>query len=101
MEQLRNIRYHPPAHPHPWDPARAQTPQAIKSDHAKANLAPPQCANGMSTSPESDGGWHPRLTSDAIKDRGHPNVCKMLDFFEDKEFYYRELPRRSLGRSIS
>lgn len=23
-------------------------------------------------------------------DRGHPNICKLLDFFEDKEFYYSE-----------
>lgn len=22
--------------------------------------------------------------------RGHPNICKLLDFFEDREFYYSE-----------
>jgi len=22
-------------------------------------------------------------------ERGHPNICKLLDFFEDREFYYR------------
>jgi protein-serine/threonine kinase len=23
-------------------------------------------------------------------ERGHPNICQLLDFFEDREFYYSE-----------
>lgn len=34
--------------------------------------------------------WHARISAETVKNRGHPNICKMLDFFEDREFYYRE-----------
>jgi hypothetical protein len=27
--------------------------------------------------------------------RGHPNICKLLDFFEDREFYYSGSSSRS------
>jgi hypothetical protein len=37
--------------------------------------------------------WHARISAETVKNRGHPNVCKMLDFFEDREFYYREFKR--------
>jgi protein-serine/threonine kinase len=35
--------------------------------------------------------WHAKISAETVKNRGHPNVCKMLDFFEDREFYYRKL----------
>jgi protein-serine/threonine kinase len=34
--------------------------------------------------------WHAKISAETVKNRGHPNVCKMLDFFEDREFYYRK-----------
>ena len=34
--------------------------------------------------------WHAKISAETVKNRGHPNICKMLDFFEDREFYYRE-----------
>lgn len=30
-------------------------------------------------------------------ERGHPNICKLLDFFEDREFYYLVMPRYGAG----
>lgn len=43
--------------------------------------------------------WHAHVSSQAVKNMGHPNVCKMLDFFEDKEFYYRKLQSPRLPRN--
>ncbi len=92
MDQLRNIRYHPPSRPHPWDPARAQTPQGGKINASKQTLSVPGADDG--DSPQSENGpWQPRISSEELEGRGHPNICKMLDFFEDKEFYYCESGR--------
>lgn len=46
--------------------------------------------------------WHAKISAETVKNRGHPNICKMLDFFEDREFYYREclLVCLYLGRGI-
>jgi protein-serine/threonine kinase len=46
--------------------------------------------------------WHAKISAETVKNRGHPNICKMLDFFEDREFYYREclLVYLYLGRGI-
>lgn len=41
-----------------------------------------------------------RFISSEIKhspERGHPNICKLLDFFEDREFYYVVMPRFGTG----
>ncbi len=109
MDQLRNVRYKPPSRPQPWDPSRAQTPTAtLKPDPTLALATTPTSPvkalgkdDGYSHPDlDADGAsWNPRLTSEAIKDRGHPNVCKMLDFFEDKEFYYCALADRPACRA--
>lgn len=33
-----------------------------------------------------------------VLNRGHPNIVKLLDFFEDREFYYCTCPDMSLAQ---
>ncbi|CAG7847106.1 SubName: Full=Related to serine/threonine-protein kinase {ECO:0000313/EMBL:CCA69109.1} [Serendipita indica DSM 11827] len=56
----------------PWDPSRT-IPSAPTSPAATAEKVPPLWKEG-----------------DLVN--GHPNVCQLLDFFEDRNFYYLILP---------
>ncbi|KAG6845804.1 hypothetical protein H0H87_003858 [Tephrocybe sp. NHM501043] len=71
MSAISNTSYVlPPIRP--WDPSRlATTPKSL--DHL---------SNGSSEAPWVEG--------QVIK--GHPNICPLLDFFEDNHFYYLVLP---------
>lgn len=95
MDQLRNLTYPAPAKPQPWAPERNQTSQHQTETPGKENaddtFKTPTNANDKESFPFGD--WHAKISADVVKDRGHPNVCKMLDFFEDREFYYREWRR--------
>jgi serine/threonine protein kinase len=102
MDQLRHLLYNPPLHPHPWDPMRARTaagaPSNLNNGHAKRDSQ--ESLVNTPDSPRSDssaggGLFSPtqRYIASEIRhspERGHPNICKLLDFFEDREFYYRE-----------
>lgn len=58
----------PPARP--WDPYRGSTPPPPAEDSAFPNYV-----------------WE-----DGKIVKGHPNICPLIDFFEDKNFYYLILP---------
>lgn len=116
MEQLRNVAYRKPKAPHPWDPLRAGHPdfpdQLESAESVGTGQDTPttrhgsQHGNGVHSQDDASGridpnpakpaelqdlsAWQAKLSSDNLEDRGHPNIVKMLDFFEDREFYYRE-----------
>lgn len=121
MEQLRNVTYRKPKAPHPWDPLRAghppyldgSVPEALETgQNTPTNGDGPsrmsyksmsrdgqlEAAGNMTSGPpelQDLSAWQAKLSYDNLKDRGHPNIVKMLDFFEDREFYYRSYPCRS------
>lgn len=84
MDQLRQLPYDPPITPPPWDPGRAHpipaTPgvQTPAVDRPFPGLSPTAVFTHRTLKAEAKEG----------KRTGHPNICKLLDFFEDKEFYY-------------
>lgn len=115
MDQLRNVPYKRPPVSYPWDPLRREqsdyfndrpadvinggvgdtTPTAhmgltpgVSDDGAHSDTN----SNKMGETPKNvvSPEWQPSIDPDTIQSRGHPAVCKMLDFFEDREFYYRE-----------
>ncbi|WVO19197.1 uncharacterized protein IAS62_000475 [Cryptococcus decagattii] len=100
MDQLRHLLYTPPRHMNPWDPARSRS-EVTKPNGASGSDGEAISALGAPVSPRS-GSENGRLYSaiqkhiaEEIKSspqRGHPNICKLVDFFEDKEFYYLVMP---------
>lgn len=108
MDQLRHLLYTPPRHMNPWDPARSRS-EVTKPNGASVSDGEAISALGAPGSPRS-GSENGRLYSSVQKhiaeeiksspQRGHPNICKLVDFFEDKEFYYRKYDLRSLCRHI-
>ncbi|KAJ9100632.1 hypothetical protein QFC21_003676 [Naganishia friedmannii] len=126
MEQLRNVTYRKPKAPHPWDPLRAGhhdfLDQPEKDDSAGTGQDTPttshssQRGNGVHSRDDAFGridtntakpaelqdlsAWQAKLSSDNLQDRGHPNIVKMLDFFEDREFYYLVMPRFGAGLDL-
>ncbi|PWZ00998.1 kinase-like protein [Testicularia cyperi] len=98
MDQLRRIPYAPPSRPRPWSPARARTleewrlrrRQEAERDAETEGSTP---ENGPASSTAVDG-----LASQSAT--AHPNICKMLDFFEDHEFYYLVMPCFGRGQDL-
>lgn len=113
MEQLRNVTYRRPKAPHPWDPLRVGHPdyeEQVRGDtplQTGQNTPTNQGASRTSVKsvsrqgglekenimpskpdPQDLSAWQAKLSKDNLRDRGHPNIVKMLDFFEDREFYY-------------
>lgn len=73
MSAISSTSYELPAR-RPWDPARLT--RSISSKYAI-------------DTPVSD------IPSDWVKGKvvkGHPNICPLLDFFEDNHYYYLVLP---------
>ncbi|KAL7424475.1 serine/threonine protein kinase [Cryptotrichosporon argae] len=71
-----------PASPAQDESAPPGTPSSLRSDgSAGISAAQRFLAAEMRHAPE----------------RGHPNICKLLDFFEDREFYYLVMPRYGTG----
>ncbi|RXK41620.1 CAMK/CAMKL/PASK protein kinase [Tremella mesenterica] len=122
MDQLRHLLYIPPPKPHPWDPARPRPGQL--DDSTSEDITPrPFEGSGDGTGGQSNeirktngedasivlsietvarGGYTStqRYLSSEMRyspERGHPNICKLLDFFEDREFYYLVMPRFGTG----
>ncbi len=101
MDQLRNVSYRPPPGLLPWDPLRPRPTADLDTkchsgmgDHTPTNVSPMESPTSVLDTPLAEknaSDWTARMSFDSVKTRGHPNVCKMLDFFEDREFYYREL----------
>lgn len=97
MDQLRHLMYNPPAKPHPWDPARndpktsgsvAMSKRTKSSDSGSVSSGNDEA---MSASMEKNLSYELEM----VLNRGHPNIVKLLDFFEDREFYYRTSCSRS------
>ncbi|OCF41494.1 CAMK/CAMKL/PASK protein kinase [Kwoniella heveanensis CBS 569] len=84
MDQLRHLLYHKPNHTLPWDPSRSRTDAAT---------SPTSVPSSPSTSIKSD-------RSEPSSASGHPNIGKLLDFFEDREFYYLVMPRFGTGLDL-
>lgn len=96
MDQLRNVAYKAPRHAFPWDPLRAELETSHdRDDHERTptRLESPITENPvMETNEEM---WQSKVSLEVIESRGHPAICKMLDFFEDREFYYSKWRDRS------
>ncbi|WVF69363.1 hypothetical protein IAT40_004139 [Kwoniella sp. CBS 6097] len=122
MDQLRHLLYHKPNHMLPWDPSRSRTdatgPTSVpsspstsvksdRSDSASASGISPE-AHWASAQAMKDGHAPPFVSTQKyiaaeIKtspQRGHPNIGKLLDFFEDREFYYLVMPRFGTGLDL-
>ncbi|WRT67668.1 uncharacterized protein IL334_004640 [Kwoniella shivajii] len=112
MDQLRHLLYNKPNQPLPWDPSRA------RSEFSPAlPTADSPSSQGSSTFKTPETNWD-NAHSDKIVDpfvstqnyiaaeiktspeRGHPNIGKLLDFFEDREFYYLVMPRFGTGLDL-
>ena len=102
MDQLRHLLYNPPLQPNPWDPMRKRTESTASGDMNNGHVKSDSLESLANTpdSPRSESSAGGGLFSPAQKyiaseirhspERGHPNICKLLDFFEDREFYYCE-----------
>jgi protein-serine/threonine kinase len=67
----------------PWDPSRNKSPSSLAcAPHSNNAL------NGRLDSDSNAGdAW---IEGSVVK--GHPNICPLLDFFEDHHYYYLILP---------
>ncbi|WVR06255.1 hypothetical protein IAU60_003285 [Kwoniella sp. DSM 27419] len=115
MDQLRHLLYHKPNHMLPWDPSRPRAGETLLAPASPATSVRSDASNASANSPESH--W---ASAQAVKDspsfvstqkyiaaeiktspeRGHPNIGKLLDFFEDREFYYLVMPRFGTGLDL-
>ncbi|KAK8858484.1 hypothetical protein IAR55_002711 [Kwoniella newhampshirensis] len=115
MDQLRHLLYHRPHKPLPWDPTRPHTssrtpPLSNRGDSTSRSApnSPESGRSGRSSVQSNDSGFGlfnstQKYIAAEIKsspERGHPNICKLLDFFEDKEFYYLVMPRYGTGMDL-
>ncbi|KAF9531966.1 kinase-like domain-containing protein [Crepidotus variabilis] len=75
MSAISNTSYVLPPR-RPWDPSRSSK----SPDYPKDSLAPQKDSHGTDD-------W---LEGKIVK--GHPNICPLLDFFEDNHYYYLILP---------
>ena len=87
MDQLRHVLYHPPKHPQPWDPARSRELATTASSDSAPNT-PDSMRSSSSADVFSPTQKYIASELRSSSERGHPNICKLLDFFEDREFYY-------------
>lgn len=108
MDQLRHLMYNPPSKPNPWDPRRAdptsddspkQSETQQRSPTTNEPVSPTRGKSGDSTASSSTDGvlsaaMEKNLSYELemVLNRGHPNIVKLLDFFEDREFYYCKSP---------
>lgn len=74
MSAISNTSYILPAR-RPWDPSRFPIDKA--KDALQPDLPPDQ----------SEEEW-----AEGKVVKGHPNICPLLDFFEDNHYYYLVLP---------
>ncbi|KAG1755237.1 kinase-like protein [Suillus paluster] len=63
----------------PWDPSRHRPSTRIDGE---TECSQPDCA-----CVHRDGRWE-----EGKEVKGHPNICPLLDFFEDNHYYYLVLP---------
>jgi protein-serine/threonine kinase len=76
MSSISAIPYKLPA-VRPWDPRRPLSPSSAENSIHIPTLEVK----------EGQAGW---TEGDVVK--GHPNICPLLDFFEDNHYYYLVLP---------
>nr|XP_019045770.1 CAMK/CAMKL/PASK protein kinase [Kwoniella bestiolae CBS 10118]OCF24700.1 CAMK/CAMKL/PASK protein kinase [Kwoniella bestiolae CBS 10118] len=112
MDQLRHLLYHKPTKPLPWDPSRSRSAESPALPTADS---PASQSSSTFRTPESN--WslaHSDKDADSFvstqkyiaaeiktsPERGHPNIGKLLDFFEDREFYYLVMPRFGTGLDL-
>lgn len=106
MDQLRHLMYNPPSKPYPWDPSRPHASSATtagaeqpvpngQEEKLPESVPPARSKSGDSASSGStDGALSASMQKnlsyelEIVLNRGHPNIVKLLDFFEDREFYY-------------
>ncbi|PWN50258.1 Pkinase-domain-containing protein [Violaceomyces palustris] len=109
MDQLRRLPYNPPTEPLPWSPDRPRT--KLSQQQQKSNSTPVlESGKKLSPAPDSTPTSNPiPLAKDDTPTQGgqqpppqtsHPNLCKMVDFFEDHEFYYMVMPCFGTGQDL-
>ncbi|CAK5280242.1 unnamed protein product [Mycena citricolor] len=93
MSSISHTSYVLPAK-RPWDPLR----NAIYESDNTPTISPPTLSNDGETGPAEAG---PSSISRAAAElpwvegavvNGHPNICALLEFFEDNHYYYIVLP---------
>lgn len=87
MDQLRRIAYVAPSKPRPWAPSR---PRTLEDYRARKRQEAEQDKAATLTVPSAA----------AASPTSHPNICRMLDFFEDHEFYYLVMPCFGSGQDL-
>jgi serine/threonine protein kinase len=103
MDQLRHLIYHRPVKKHPWDPFRSRPGVdggEVQSSETSSSATPTDPSRTGTPLSDSVSSPTQRFLEVEIKhspERGHPNICKLLDFFEDREFYYLVMPRFGTG----
>lgn len=80
MSAVSNTSYVLPAR-RPWDPARFTKPHTPIASPLSRSPSPASAVGS------SDFEW---VEGKVVK--GHPNICPLLDFFEDNHYYYLILP---------
>lgn len=63
----------------PWDPSRRRPPAGVNGDTTRLQL---DCIHM-----DHDERWE-----EGKEIKGHPNICPLVDFFEDNHYYYLVLP---------
>lgn len=89
MDQLRRIPYIPPPKPRPWAPKRPKTLEEYRT-RKRLDAEREEAMALMGT---------PAATAPTLP-TSHPNICRMLDFFEDHEFYYLVMPCFGHGQDL-
>ncbi|CDW96904.1 hypothetical protein [Sporisorium scitamineum] len=87
MDQLRRITYVPPPKPRPWSPKR---PKTLEEYRVQKRLEAEREDRQAKAAPAA-------AVTTSIS---HPNICRMLDFFEDHEFYYLVMPCFGQGQDL-
>ncbi|EPQ27440.1 uncharacterized protein PFL1_04978 [Pseudozyma flocculosa PF-1] len=108
MDQLRRLPYHPPPEPLPWSPSRPRSAEEYRhrqelgrsgGDPRTARLPRSPSTGRRDLAPAFETAQGPDEQSPP-KPMSHPNLCQMLDFFEDGEFYYMVMPRFGTGQDL-
>lgn len=99
MDQLRRLAYDAPPLPHPWSPEVLSS-----SSGTPTSSRPPSGSSTPSKQSQEEeslnSSIHSSASSTSPSHQLHPNICPMVDFFEDHEFYYLIMPVFGRGQDL-
>ncbi|CDZ97048.1 kinase-like protein [Phaffia rhodozyma] len=99
MDQISKFHYAPPPQPRPWDPSRPHadtqnTEEGLSDFDGLSEENTPTIGQPETHKPSKS----PNEKVPYIL--GHPNVCTIIDFFEDREYYFIVMPRFGIGQDL-